>query len=103
MGSMTKRRDAGSFEEAMMKIVKLLGARQAAEIVNLSSKTLRDYSDPARAGRPRLAEALKLDIACFQETGQAPLLDAYLLNLADAVGEPSAAAMSPPMAQSGQK
>lgn len=84
---MTKRRDSGSFEEAMMKIVKLLGARRAADAVNLSSKTLRDYSDPARAGRPRLAEALKLDIACFQETGQAPLLDAYLLNLANAVGE----------------
>lgn len=84
---MTKRRDSGSFEEAMMKIVKLLGARQAADVVSLSSKTLRDYSDPARAGRPRLAEALKLDIACFRETGQAPLLDAYLLNLADAVGD----------------
>lgn len=84
---MTKRRDAGSFEEAMMKIVTMLGARQAAEVVNLSSKTLRDYSDPARAGRPRLAEALKLDIACFQETGKAPLLDAYLLNLANIIGE----------------
>ena len=84
---MTKRRDVGSFEEAMMKIVTMLGARQAAEIVNLSSKTLRDYSDPARAGRPRLAEALKLDIACFGETGQVPLLDAYLFNLANVVSE----------------
>jgi hypothetical protein len=92
---MTKRREFGSFEEAMMKIVKLLGARQAAEVVNLSSKTLRDYSDPARAGRPRLAEALKLDIACFQETGQAPLLDAYLLKLANAVGDPSVPATPP--------
>jgi len=92
---MTKRRDSGSFEEAMMKLVKLLGARQAAEIVNLSSKTLRDYSDPARAGRPRLAEALKLDIACFQETGQAPLLDAYLLNLAAIVGDAPAPALQP--------
>ena len=94
---MTKRRDSGSFEEAMMKIVKLLGARQAADIVSLSSKTLRDHSDPARAGRPRLAEALKLDIACFQETGQAPLLDAYLLNLANIVGD-----VTPPVAQSAQ-
>jgi len=95
---MTKRRDSGSFEEAMMKIVKLLGARQAADIVSLSSKTLRDYSDPARAGRPRLAESLKLDIACFQETGQAPLLDAYLLNLANIVGD-----VTPPVAQSAQE
>lgn len=95
---MTKRRDSGSFEEAMMKIVKLLGARQAADIVNLSSKTLRDYSDPARAGRPRLAEALKLDIACFQETGQAPLLDAYLLNLANIVGD-----TNPPAVQASQE
>jgi hypothetical protein len=95
MRSMTKRREFGSFEEAMMKIVKLLGARQAADVVNLSSKTLRDYSDPARAGRPRLAEALKLDIACFQETGQAPLLDAYLLKLANAVSDPSALATPP--------
>lgn len=96
---MTKRRDSGSFEEAMMKIVKLLGARQAADIVNLSSKTLRDYSDPARAGRPRLAEALKLDIACFQETGQAPLLDAYLLNLANIVGDAPGPAFQPAPAQ----
>ncbi|WP_374650855.1 hypothetical protein [Dongia sp.] len=87
---MTKRRDAGSFEEAMMKIVRLLGAGQAAEIVNLSPKTIRDYSDPARAGRPRLAEAVKLDMACLERTGEAPLFDAYLRNLADITsGSPS--------------
>jgi hypothetical protein len=84
-GRMTKRRDAGSFEEAMMRIVKLLGATQAAEIVKLSPKTVRDYSDPARAGRPRLAEAIKLDIACLEKSGEAPLFDAYLQHLADVV------------------
>ncbi|WP_374378398.1 hypothetical protein [Dongia sp.] len=86
---MTKRRDAGSFEEAMMRIVKLLGATQAAEIVNLSPKTIRDYSDPARAGRPRLAEAVKLDMACLEKAGEAPLFDAYLKSLADIVPEPA--------------
>lgn len=84
---MTKRRNAGSFEEAMMRIVKLLGAAQAAEIVNLSPKTIRDYSDPARAGRPRLAEAIKLDMACMEKAGEAPLLDAYLRNLAGVAPE----------------
>ncbi|WP_374307538.1 hypothetical protein [Dongia sp.] len=82
---MTKRRDAGSFEEAMMRIVKLLGATEAAEIVNLSPKTVRDYSDPARAGRPRLAEAIKLDMACLEKSGEAPLFVAYLQHLADVV------------------
>lgn len=88
---MTKRREAGSFEEAMMRIVKLLGASKAAEIANLSPKTIRDYSDPARAGRPRLAEAVKLDMACLEKTGEAPLFDAYLKNLAAIVPDPSGA------------
>lgn len=87
---MTKRRDAGSFEEAMMRIVQLLGATQAAEIVNLSPKTVRDYSDPARAGRPRLAEAIKLDMACLEKSGEAPLFNAYLQHLADVVHGASA-------------
>lgn len=99
---MTKRRDVGSFEEAMMRIVKLLGAGEAAEVVNLSSKTLRDYSDPARAGRPRLAEAVKLDIACLQETGESPLLDAYLTNFVSIVSEAPGAAQQSSSAGSDQ-
>jgi hypothetical protein len=82
---MTKLRGAGSFEQATLDILRTLGVRDAAQIANLSPKTMRDYSDPDRAGRPRLAEAVKLDIACFKQAGRAPFFEAYQLNLAAAI------------------
>nr|WP_298688519.1 hypothetical protein [uncultured Dongia sp.] len=84
---MTKRREDGSFEGAILEIVRTLGAGAAAEVVHLSPKTLRDYSDPARAGRPRLAEAVRLDAACMEKTGKAPLLDVYLQRLVEVIPE----------------
>ena len=82
---MTKRREDSSFEGAILEIVRTLGAGAAAEVVHLSPKTLRDYSDPARAGRPRLAEAVRLDAACMEKIGKAPLLDVYLQRLVDVI------------------
>jgi hypothetical protein len=82
---MTKLRGLGTFEQATLDVIRTLGVEDAAQIVKLSPKTIRDYSDPGRAGRPRLAEAIKLDAACFKQTGRAPFFEAYQLNLAAAL------------------
>lgn len=83
---MTKLRNAGSFEDAAFEVVRLLSAAKAGEIAGLSPKTIRDYTDPDRAGRPSLETAVKLDAACFSEAGRAPFLEAYTRQLTAATG-----------------
>jgi len=79
---MTKLRSAGSFEDAAFEVVRILTAAKAGKATGLSPKTIRDYTDPDRAGRPSLETAVKLDAACFAETGRAPFLEAYTRQLA---------------------
>lgn len=85
---MTKLRNAGSFEDAAFEVVRILSAAKAGEVTGLSPKTIRDYTDPDRAGRPSLETAVKLDAACFAETGRAPFLEAYAKQLANVTGAP---------------
>jgi hypothetical protein len=79
---MTKLRNAGSFEDAAFEVVRILTAAKAGQATGLSPKTIRDYTDPDRAGRPSLETAVKLDTACFAATGRAPFLEAYTRQLA---------------------
>ena len=79
---MTKIRIAGSFEDAALDAVRILGAKQAAAAANLSPKTVRDYTDPDRPGQPSLAKALAIDVACHAKIGRAPFLEAYSRMLA---------------------
>lgn len=79
---MTKLRNAGSFEDAAFEVVRILTAAKAGQATGLSPKTIRDYTDPDRAGRPSLETAVKLDAACYVATGRAPFLEAYTRQLA---------------------
>jgi hypothetical protein len=79
---MTKLRIAGSFEDAALEAVRILGAKQAAAAASLSPKTVRDYTDPDRPGRPSLAKALAIDVACHAKVGRTPFLEAYSRMLA---------------------
>ena len=79
---MTKLRVAGSFEDAALDAVRILGAKEAAAASNLSPKTVRDYTDPDRPGQPSLTKALMIDAACHAKTGRAPFLEAYTRLLA---------------------
>jgi hypothetical protein len=79
---MTKLRIAGSFEDAALDAVRILGAKQAAAAANLSPKTVRDYTDPDRPGQPSLVKALAMDVACHAKVGRAPFLEAYSRMLA---------------------
>jgi hypothetical protein len=86
---MTKLRNAGSFEDAAFEVVRILTAAKAGQATGLSPKTIRDYTDPDRAGRPSLETAVKLDAACFAATGRAPFLEAYTRQLgASTTGTP---------------
>lgn len=84
---MTKIRAAGTFEDATLDVLRILGVTNAAKAANLSPKTIRDYSDPDRAGRPTLAKSVLLDAACYAKVGRAPFLEAYTRQLADATTE----------------
>ncbi|WP_374650918.1 hypothetical protein [Dongia sp.] len=84
---MTKIRAAGSFEDATLDVLRILGVTNAAKAANLSPKTIRDYSDPDRAGRPTLAKSVLLDAACYAKIGRAPFLEAYIKQLADATAQ----------------
>lgn len=84
---MTKIRAAGTFEDATLDILRILGVSNAAKAAGLSPKTIRDYSDPDRAGRPTLAKSVLLDAACFAKVGRAPYLEAYTRQLAEATTE----------------
>jgi hypothetical protein len=84
---MTKIRAAGTFEDATLDVLRILGVTNAAKAANLSPKTIRDYSDPDRAGRPTLAKSVLLDAACFAKVGRAPFLEAYTRQLADATAQ----------------
>jgi hypothetical protein len=79
---MTKLRVAGSFEDAALDAVRILGAKEAAAASNLSPKTVRDYTDPDRPGQPSLNKALLIDAACHAKVGRAPFLEAYTRLLA---------------------
>lgn len=84
---MTKLRNAGSFEDAAFEVVRILTAAKAGQATGLSPKTIRDYTDPDRAGRPSLETAVKLDAACFAATGRAPFLEAYTRQLSASTNE----------------
>lgn len=84
---MTKIRAAGTFEDATLDVLRILGVTNAAKAANLSPKTIRDYSDPDRAGRPTLAKSVLLDAACYAKVGRAPFLEAYTRQLSEATNE----------------
>lgn len=84
---MTKIRPPGSFEDATLDVLRILGVTNAAKTANLSPKTIRDYSDPDRDGRPTLAKSVLLDAACMAKVGRAPYLEAYMRRLAQSTSE----------------
>jgi hypothetical protein len=86
--TMTNPRDEHSFEAAVLEVIRTLRIKGATEAAQISPKTLRDYSDPTRAGNISLVKAARLDRACCLASSTAPLLRAYL----HAFGLPSATA-----------
>ncbi len=85
---MTKIRAAGTFEDATLDVLRILGVTNAAKAANLSPKTIRDYSDPDGAGRPTLAKSVLLDAACHAKNSAARRSwKAYTRQLAEATNE----------------
>lgn len=79
---MTKLRDALTFEDAVIKIVALIGWNGAAAAVNKTERLVRYWSDPDDDKAPTIEQALKLDAAYASKGGEgAPFLSAYAYQL----------------------
>jgi hypothetical protein len=74
---MTKTRTPGSLEAIMLDVIRILGAQEAAKAAGVHPKTLRDYSDPDRAGSITFDRAIALDKACMAKLGCAPFANAF--------------------------
>jgi hypothetical protein len=81
---MTKTRQPYSLEAVMLEAIRILGSRDAAKAANVSAKTLRDYSDPDRAGNIKVHQAIALDKACMAKAGRAPFREAYEVQMQEA-------------------
>ncbi len=79
---MTKRRKPLTFERSLWKIAAAIGWDEAAEIVGVADRTIRNWSDPDTTAGITLDAALKLDLA-FRLAGgdSAPMLQCYSTRL----------------------
>jgi hypothetical protein len=78
---MTKPRDPSSFEDAAMVVARDFGPAEAAKIVQRGEKTIRNWTDPDKDGRPTVHQALDLDVVHLRQFGNAPFLTAYVAQL----------------------
>lgn len=79
---MTKLRDALTFEDAIIKIVALIGWNGAAAAVGKSERLVRAWSDPDDDRSITIEHALRLDAAFAARGGEgAPFLSAYAYQL----------------------
>ena len=74
---MTKRRDAGSFEHAIMQCIVALGDDEAAEATGRSAAHIRACSDPDQDRVLSLPDAFALDAAMARSGYDPPLLAAW--------------------------
>ena len=73
-----KTRIAGTFEGAILDIVRVLGIERCAEVVGKSVSLVRKWSDPDNKTLPSLDQALVLDLEYAREMrSMPPLLHSY--------------------------
>jgi hypothetical protein len=88
---MTKRRRPLTFERALWKVAAQIGWEEAAEIVGVADRTIRNWSDPDTTASVTLDAALKLDLAFRLAGGDgAPMLQCYSTRLEADLVEASA-------------
>ena len=57
-----KSRDAGTFEGALIELIRVLGVQVCAKVVDKSVSLVRKWSDPNNRTMPTLEQALALDL-----------------------------------------
>jgi len=80
---MTKAREPHSVEAAVMEIVSDLGVETCARLTDVGPSAVRQWTDPDREGRPTVHKALLLDAEHMKQKGSAPILAAYMAQLAE--------------------
>ena len=83
---MTKRRDVGSFEHAIMQCIVALGDDEAAEATGRSAAHIRACSDPDQDRVLSLPDAFALDAAMARSGYDPPLLAAWSNALPEVAG-----------------
>jgi hypothetical protein len=77
---MTKVRQPATIEDALFRVLGLVGLEQCAALLNREPGYLRSLSDPTTRYRVTVEDALKLDVAYEAAGGQgAPIRDTYNL------------------------
>jgi hypothetical protein len=69
---MTKVRPNRTPEDAIDRAVGILGRAEAAEAIDKEPSTLRAYGDPDSEKHISVKDALKLDLLCIAQAGEAP-------------------------------
>jgi hypothetical protein len=88
---MTKVRQPATIEDALFRVLGLVGLEQCAALLNREPGYLRSLSDPTTRYRVTVEDALKLDVAYEAAGGQgAPIRDTYNLLYDAARAEPFA-------------
>lgn len=75
---MTKDRKPGTTAYLVLEAIRQLGGDEAAKVCRIGVKTLRDYSDPDRAGYLTFDQAMALDQALIAK-GHAALFGPFML------------------------
>jgi hypothetical protein len=78
---MTKIRPSRTPEDALCRVVGLLGREQCADIIEKEPSTVHAYGDPDKEKHISLRDAIKLDRACRDEIGETPFFDMMSLVL----------------------
>jgi len=77
-----KSREAGTYEDAVTRIIRILGADVAARAVGRSQSLVRKWADPDDPALPNIEQATALDVAFVSAgCGEAPILGAYLARI----------------------
>lgn len=75
---MTKLRDPLSFAAAVIQVVDLIGAVEAARLTGVGTSTVRNWTDSDHSSLPRLGQALALDQAYVEAGGNsAPISESF--------------------------
>lgn len=88
---MTKPRQPDTFQDAMLEIVRALGDARCGEILLLTGRQVRKWTDPDTNEYPRADQMWRLDQAYIAATGkEPPLLRVYLRRLRLSGARPTA-------------
>ena len=69
---MTKLREPTTFEDAVLRVVMVIGWDGAADAVGKDERVIRNWSDPDMDREPRMSEGEKLDLAYLRAGGAKP-------------------------------